>query len=319
VGGVWRGLSRHGRRPHLIVTVGMSTLAGLDRLPGQLAGHGAITAELARNLAEAYQTVTQLGINPDTGTAGAVSHTVYRAGQQTADQIAALAGSCRFPSCRQPADQCDIDHRVPFDHADPAAGGKTNLWDCDPQCRRHHLFKTHAHWLAEGRPDRCIQFTSPTGHSYLTRPHEFTLPRETTDPDLAHLLLPALPPPRPTDTTAGNNATAGTGNSRDADPVAESRFTAQIRHYHHALRVYQRQRARYRAVGHRLRHLTNGDALPGYPASGAPPRDVSVAHGPGDAHRRRLSTPDRAAASAVERAIRIAIGEPDPADEPPPF
>jgi hypothetical protein len=352
--GVWRGLSRHGRRPHLIVTVGMSTLAGLDRLPGQLAGHGAITAELALTLAEAYQTLTLVGINPDTGTAAAVSHTIYRPRQHLTDQIAALVGTCTFPSCRQPGWRCDTDHRVPFDHTDPDAGGKTTLWDCDPQCRRHHLFKTHAHWLAEGRPDRCIQFTSPTGHTYLTRPHEYTLPGETTQPELITLMRPASTP------TFAPPASTDTPDHPGGDPPVTSKLAAQVRKYLHAQHEQERQLARNRAVHHRMSHLMNGDALDAWPTPNAKPgsgrneptrpggtsRPGTIgasgrgtiapdsralcapgegnpgppsANNPDHTRRRRLTRRDRTAANAVERAIRIANGEPDPADEPPPF
>ena len=33
--------------------------------------------------------------------------------------------TCRFPGCDRPATHCGIDHTIPFNHADPAAGGLT--------------------------------------------------------------------------------------------------------------------------------------------------------------------------------------------------
>jgi len=39
---------RHGRRPHLQVTVAATTLLGLDQEAGELAGYGPIPADLAR-------------------------------------------------------------------------------------------------------------------------------------------------------------------------------------------------------------------------------------------------------------------------------
>ena len=59
--------SRQGRRPHLSVTIGLSTLAGLDNLPGTLAGFGAIPAGLARSIAASAATINALITDPDTG------------------------------------------------------------------------------------------------------------------------------------------------------------------------------------------------------------------------------------------------------------
>ena len=91
----------------------------------------------------------------------------YRPRQELRDQVATLNGTCRFPSCRQPVWRCDLDHREPFDHADPTAGGPTSPDNLDPYCRRHHLMKHHTDWRV--RPDResyALHFTSPTGHRY---------------------------------------------------------------------------------------------------------------------------------------------------------
>ena len=63
-----RVFTRQGRRPHLSVTIGLSTLAGLDNLPGSLAGYGAIPAGLARSIAASAATINALITDPDTGT-----------------------------------------------------------------------------------------------------------------------------------------------------------------------------------------------------------------------------------------------------------
>ena len=52
-----RVLTRHGRRPHQTVTLSLATLAGLDQLPGALAGHGAVTADLARAIAASLASI----------------------------------------------------------------------------------------------------------------------------------------------------------------------------------------------------------------------------------------------------------------------
>ena len=169
--------TRQGRRPHLSVTLGLGTLAGFDNLPGKLEGFGAIPAGLARSIAISAATITTQLVDGETGIATHAGSLTYRPRQELRDQVATLNGTCRFPSCRQPVWRCDLDHREPFDHADPTAGGPTSPDNLDPYCRRHHLMKHHTDWRV--RPDRdsyALHFTSPTGHRYTkqqcpTAPH----------------------------------------------------------------------------------------------------------------------------------------------------
>ena len=49
--------------------------------------------------------------------------------------------ACTFPGCPVPAHRCDIDHRVPYDQADPDAG-PTCSCNLHPLCRTHHRLKT---------------------------------------------------------------------------------------------------------------------------------------------------------------------------------
>ncbi len=118
--------TRQGRRPHLSVTIGLSTLAGLDNLPGSLAGFGAIPAGLARSIAKSAATINALITDPDTGKVTAAGALTYRPTQELRDQIAALCTVCQFPSCRQPVWRCDMDHRAEFNHEHPDQGGETN-------------------------------------------------------------------------------------------------------------------------------------------------------------------------------------------------
>lgn len=120
-----RAFSRQGRRPHLAVSIGLGTLAGLDNLPGTLAGFGAIPAGLARSIAMSAATITAQLTNPETGRITHAGDLTYRPRQELRDQIAALLGTCQFPSCRQPVWRCDLDHRDPFDHDHPERGGRT--------------------------------------------------------------------------------------------------------------------------------------------------------------------------------------------------
>jgi len=168
-----RAMSRQGRRPHLSVTIGLGTLAGLDQLPALLAGFGAIPACLGRAIANSAGTVTALVTDPNTGVATDAGDLTYRPTQQLRDRIAAMNQTCQFPSCRQPVWRCDIDHRDPFDHDNPANGGPTDRDNTGPFCRRHHLLKHNAEWRFRPNPKNfTLDWTSPTGHNYVsaTRP-----------------------------------------------------------------------------------------------------------------------------------------------------
>ena len=165
-----RSLTRQGRRPHLSVTIALGTLAGLDNLPGTLAGYGAIPAGLARSIAASAATITTHLTDPDTGAITHAGSLTYRPRQDLRDQIAALLTTCQFPSCRQPVWRCDIDHREPFDHHHPHHGGPTTPANTGPLCKRHHLFKHHTQWRLRPDPDQhVLHWTSPTGHHYQKR------------------------------------------------------------------------------------------------------------------------------------------------------
>ena len=177
-----RAMSRHGRRPHLNITGAWTTIAGLDDLPGHLDGHGTITAQLLRAIAQSWGSLTAVGVNPVTGTATAVGATTYRPSQVLCDQVALLSGTCRMPGCSMPAWKCDIDHLLPFDHQDPATGGQTTLCNTYPFCKFHHLLKHHTGWTPHLQADLSLVWTTNTGHQATSHPRQFTVPGEWDRP-----------------------------------------------------------------------------------------------------------------------------------------
>jgi hypothetical protein len=73
--------------------------------------------------------------------------------------------TCRAPGCDKPAEYADVDHTVPYPAGRTHAGGLK----CD--CRKHHLIKTfHTGWSEKQLPDGTVVFTTPTGHTYTTKP-----------------------------------------------------------------------------------------------------------------------------------------------------
>jgi Domain of unknown function (DUF222) len=92
----------------------------------------------------------------------------YRPSQQLADFVRCRDLTCRWPGCDKPAYGCDIDHTVPY----PI--GPTHASNTKCYCRFHHLLKTFLcgadGWREQQLPDGTLIVTSPTGHTYTTKP-----------------------------------------------------------------------------------------------------------------------------------------------------
>ena len=92
-------------------------------MPGALAGHGAVTADLARAIAASLASINTVIVDPASGAPVPFGETVYRHSQDISDKAITAAGTCRFPSCRQPAWHGDLDHRTAHARGRACAGG----------------------------------------------------------------------------------------------------------------------------------------------------------------------------------------------------
>ena len=112
------------------------TLLGLSQRPAHVPGIGAISADLARELAA--DGTWGIWLRNAAGHVTAVDPGRYRPTAGVARLIAAREPTCRFPGCLVRVERCDLDHTESW----PAAPGSTpeNL---GPLCRRHHNAKTH--------------------------------------------------------------------------------------------------------------------------------------------------------------------------------
>jgi hypothetical protein len=73
--------------------------------------------------------------------------------------------TCRFPGCDRPAVFGDIDHTMAY------PGGHTHPGDLKCYCRKHHLPKTFwPGWCDRQLADGTVIVTTPTGHTYTTKP-----------------------------------------------------------------------------------------------------------------------------------------------------
>lgn len=153
--------TRPGGRVNLLVSI--ETLAGLSDDPGELEGYGPVIAEIARKVAsendgEMTYTVTDNGRPLATGT---VSRRPTAAQRR---HLEAVYPTCVMVGCRQPAYQCDMDHRSPR-----SDGGPTHTDNLEPLCRHHHMVRHHSPWHLERLPNGDHRWTSPLRHTYIRR------------------------------------------------------------------------------------------------------------------------------------------------------
>jgi hypothetical protein len=157
---------QHGARPAVQVTVRLSTLLGLDDEPGELAGYGPVTAQVALRMAtDPTGTWRRLVTDPVTGDLLDYGHTTYRPPADLTEFVIARDQHCVFPGCRRRGRRCDLDHEHPWQ-----AGGPTNPANLAALCRRHHRAKHHAGWRRRRQPDGSYRWTAPTGHEYTVTP-----------------------------------------------------------------------------------------------------------------------------------------------------
>ncbi|WP_235733947.1 DUF222 domain-containing protein [Mycolicibacterium austroafricanum] len=113
----------------------------------------------------------------------------YRPSAKLAAFIRARDLFCRFPGCDVPAEQCDIDHVVPYPF------GPTHASNLNCKCRTHHLGKTFAEgWHEEQLPDGTVAWSTRAGQHHTTVPgSRLFFPCW----DITTAKLPPLAAPRP--------------------------------------------------------------------------------------------------------------------------
>jgi hypothetical protein len=174
-----------GIRPNVEVVIPFDTLLGLGQEPGQLRGHGPISAQAARQLAfQAGGIWRRLVTDPLSGQVRDYGRRRYQVPGPLREHVRARDVTCRTPSCDRPAGGCDIDHLLEF------PSGPTSEPNLSCACRRHHRLKHEGGWshelLTEGvhdeygqHPPGTIKITSATGHVYHSSPATLGPIRET--------------------------------------------------------------------------------------------------------------------------------------------
>jgi hypothetical protein len=167
-------------RPLVQVVVPITTLMGVGEEPAELAGYGPIPAHLAREIAaDPTSTWQRLLTDPTSGRLLDIGRTRYRPPPGMAAFVRARDGECRHPTCRRPATTCELDHVTEWQH-----GGPTSEDNLCALCARHHDLKEHHGWQVVLHDDRTLEWTTPTGHRYTSRPvdHRIGAPMAFTSP-----------------------------------------------------------------------------------------------------------------------------------------
>jgi hypothetical protein len=125
----------------------------------ELAGYGPISPGHAAKLRRVDATLIDLTTAPEPSGG-------YRPAARLARWVRATHRHCRFPGCRRPASQCDLDHVVAYPAGDTCADNLA------PLCRYHHRLKTHANWRVQALAGGHLRWTSPRGRTYDTFLHD---------------------------------------------------------------------------------------------------------------------------------------------------
>ncbi|MDV8021923.1 HNH endonuclease signature motif containing protein [Rhodococcus sp. IEGM 1330] len=116
----------------------------------------------------------------------------YRPTTALAERIRYRDRTCRHPGCDVPAQQCEIDHIVPYFHHNPSTGGWTIDTNLHCLCRYHHSLKTMGLWTPVMLADGVEFWISNAGTTAVT------VPGTTQLADFSH--LPKIhPKPRGTE------------------------------------------------------------------------------------------------------------------------
>jgi hypothetical protein len=183
-------------KPQVHVVVPLSTLTGQDNSPVDLTGYGPLPPTLGREIA-ADGVWKRLITDPATGAVLDVGRSSYRPPTALTEFLRARDRHCRVPHCRRRALDAQIDHTRAF-HTHAGSTDRDNLYHA---CLCHHRMKDAPGWSVTQHRDGIITWTTPTGHRYSSRPHDYR-----PEPDLAAVVA-AL---------ERSAASSGTGNKSPA-------------------------------------------------------------------------------------------------------
>jgi hypothetical protein len=129
-------------------------------------GHGAVPADLAREIA-ADAVLKRLVYDPLSGALLDHGRTTYRPPAALADFLRARDVYCRSPICRRRAIDAELDHVVAY------PDGTTSAHNMAACCSHDHHMKHAPGWQVRVHDDGALEWTTPTGHRYLSHPYDY--------------------------------------------------------------------------------------------------------------------------------------------------
>lgn len=170
------GIEVSADRFRMNVTVPALTLLGASDAPGMIEGTHPIPAAMARELASGEPVWHRVLTDPATGVFLPAAADAYRPTPRMIEHLRLRHPVCAAPGCTASTRiGAEVDHIEEFDHADPAAGGRTELSNLHLLCRKHHRTKTArridpVRLRGDGDRARPPDALHPSGPEALTRP-----------------------------------------------------------------------------------------------------------------------------------------------------
>ncbi|MFC4086492.1 HNH endonuclease signature motif containing protein [Amycolatopsis samaneae] len=166
-------------RAEVFLYLDMATFLRLNDNPAELAGHGAIPAELARRIVEGPDTVLRrILTDPASGQVLDLGRTRYRPTAALDEFVRVRDRECRHPGCGRPAQACELDHAVAWQHGGPTSSGSLAAY-----CGNHHHLKDEPGWDYELDENGILTIRTPAGHLHCSPPPSLHEPREEAPPD----------------------------------------------------------------------------------------------------------------------------------------
>ncbi|MFC3448729.1 HNH endonuclease signature motif containing protein [Amycolatopsis speibonae] len=160
-------------RAEVFLYMDLATYLGVSDDPAELAGHGYLPAGVAREIASGPGTVLRRIItDPLSGQVLDLGRERYRPTAGLGEFVRVRDRECRRPGCHRPAQACDLDHAVPWQH-----GGRTSADGLIDLCRRDHRLKDEPGWTYRLDHDGTLTITTPTGHTHHSTPPPLHDPR----------------------------------------------------------------------------------------------------------------------------------------------
>jgi hypothetical protein len=144
----------HGQRPHVVVTVPATTVAGRATEPGDLAGAGPVSRELVRRLA-CDAAITEITVD-GSGSPVAVAEASRTIPAPLRTVLAMRDRGCRFPGCDRPPEWTDAHHLRPRQQDGPNRAENLVLL-----CRLHHRAVHEGGWRLHVTADGALQALPP--------------------------------------------------------------------------------------------------------------------------------------------------------------